>query len=815
MKTRLALLVLIAAVALPQPAIIHAQATTPAYLSQMPSTARVRDETKGADSMDTAARQMGAFWQLLQVIQEMAGQRYYRNQLTPDEGRYIGYYRSGYSAAAQPYAHIQNSPSHPDKEKWFKMHSFYESDPGFLDELLKKFFTEEFRARYYQTTGKQPSSSRTPSVAPQTGETSARPTSPAPSSNHQQGAASLTKSAVLSVKSGFASQAGAINPLSNAALILHKESFGEFLKRKGMFQGTPGSPARLTPIGNWVNACLTGAPACKQALSEMQPNSVSEGRADANGSATLSGVPPGTYYLFVFAPFARLRVWDLRVDLKAGANSVTLDLNNAAPLEVEIARSNPPAGGTAKQPSTNQPTSQPGVQPNASLTTGADAYADQGYKYYEAKDYTKAIEAYKKALAVNPSSIRGHKGLALIYEEQKQWQQAIAARQKLLALKPDDASNLLLLADDYFNQKEYQRAISTAKQYTALRPGDAKGLFMLAVAHRAAEEFPQAVEAFRGAIRFNPEKKDLAIIYNHLGHTYVQIGKKEDALQVYRTLKPLDPVLAQKLYDFINQPTAATPQPKTSAATGAEAYIAQGDKYREAKDYAKAVDAYKKAIALEPSAYAYNNLGLAYYDMEQFSEAVASFQQAIRLKPNVALYRQNLGGAYLEMGRKEDALQVYQELLKLDQVKAKALHKEIEAWFDIESRNDKDDAVNIYLSAGLVHRETSLDGALRYFRRVIVLNYDAESVARAYLEMGNVHKAQQKNEKAAADYQQAVAFYRQTLRLKPTNADAQYHLGLAYLALGRKQEAQQVYSQLQRLDRQKAQELYAGINKSK
>lgn len=77
--------------------------------------------------------------------------------------------------------------------------------------------------------------------------------------------------------------------------------------------------------------------------------------------------------------------------------------------------------------------------------------------------------------------------------------------------------------------------------------------------------------------------------------------------------------------------------------------------------------------------------------------------------------------------------------------------------------------------------------------------------------MGNVHK----DEKAAADYQQAVAFYQQALRLKPTSADTQYFLGITYLALGRKQEAQQVYSRLQRLDRKMAQELYVEINKMK
>ena len=83
----------------------------------------------------------------------------------------------------------------------------------------------------------------------------------------------------------------------------------------------------------WAYSCQTGSPVCKQALYEMQPNSAGEAKTDAAGRGVLSGVPPGTYYLFSLAPHnGRLLVWDLRVDLKPGANSLALDQRNSAPL---------------------------------------------------------------------------------------------------------------------------------------------------------------------------------------------------------------------------------------------------------------------------------------------------------------------------------------------------------------------------------------------------------------------------------------------------------------------------------------------------
>jgi hypothetical protein len=96
------------------PAPIDAQATNPPYVSQMPSVEQVMNAIKGADAMDTAARRMGAFWQLQKIVEALGNPRRSRAQLTPDEGRLIGQYRYGYSLAGQPFAHIDKDPSHPD-----------------------------------------------------------------------------------------------------------------------------------------------------------------------------------------------------------------------------------------------------------------------------------------------------------------------------------------------------------------------------------------------------------------------------------------------------------------------------------------------------------------------------------------------------------------------------------------------------------------------------------------------------------------------------------------------------------------------------
>ncbi|MDQ3846689.1 MAG: hypothetical protein M3342_22155 [Bacteroidota bacterium] len=204
-----------------------------------------------------------------------------------------------------------------------------------------------------------------------------------------------TGTAVLTVTSGFKTQPGIANPLAGKPLALFKESFNGFLKRKGMFQGPPGSSVKQSPLEVWAYSCQSGLPACGQALNEMRPNSVSESRTDANGRATLPGVAPGTYYLFSFAAYNKqFIVWDLKVDLKSGANAVTLDQRNTAVPDTSPARPNAP---TNKSKSSTAPRAcpvgspykpKPGVPANSALTVIGGDYT---YTYTETNRSTGQV----------------------------------------------------------------------------------------------------------------------------------------------------------------------------------------------------------------------------------------------------------------------------------------------------------------------------------------------------------------------------------------------------------------------------------------
>lgn len=70
-----------------------AQQPNPPYLSQFPSVDKVLNAMKTSDPRETAIRQMGAFYQLIEIIKTLSGSREFRG-FTPDEQRVIGMYQT-------------------------------------------------------------------------------------------------------------------------------------------------------------------------------------------------------------------------------------------------------------------------------------------------------------------------------------------------------------------------------------------------------------------------------------------------------------------------------------------------------------------------------------------------------------------------------------------------------------------------------------------------------------------------------------------------------------------------------------------------
>lgn len=274
----------------------------------------------------------------------------------------------------------------------------------------------------------------------------------------------------------------------------------------------------------------------------------------------------------------------------------------------------PPAGGAA---STAKAAEKPAVTKPVDAGR-AEAYADEGSKYCDAKDYAKALDAYQKAVAVNPSLARAYEGIGLAYDGLEERQLAVSAWKRFLELEPNDANVFVVLGNDYRELKQYD----------------------------------EALKAYRSAIADKPKPETSAMANFWIGNVYFdqkQYQKAVPALQEAFRLQPAD-----------------------------DAAFLLGQSYMELKQYEKALEALQQAVRLKPDDPDYQcRFGYANLLLGKDASAVAALQQAIRLKPDYAECYAFLGLTYVEMGNKEQALQVYRKLQTMDKEEAQDLLEEI------------------------------------------------------------------------------------------------------------------------------------------
>lgn len=143
MNLRIKELAVLILVVLLGPIMVHAQNLNPSYLSEMPAPARILAEIKGKDVEDTGERQMGAFMVLIKMMDDMAWGLERRRvnfadtrKTTPDELRIRLSYQTAYAAL---WHKVKNKEGH-----------VYDHDRDLLNEMLQNFFSESFRAKYFQ-----------------------------------------------------------------------------------------------------------------------------------------------------------------------------------------------------------------------------------------------------------------------------------------------------------------------------------------------------------------------------------------------------------------------------------------------------------------------------------------------------------------------------------------------------------------------------------------------------------------------------------------------------------------------------------------
>ena len=161
--------------------------------------------------------------------------------------------------------------------------------------------------------------------------------------------------------------------------------------------------------------------------------------------------------------------------------------------------------------------------------------------------------------------------------------------------------------------------------------------------------------------------------------------------------------------------------------------IAAGAMYYAAGLEENAVDAYQRAIMLDPNnATAWNYLGIALRSLEQYDQAKAAYFLALNITPDDPEIWYNLGYAYGLSGEYEKEIEAYQEALRIQPDLALAWRNLAVAYLDMGDEEAS-------LQALLKRAEYDPDSTLAWL-----------DLGGAYERMGNLEAARMAFEKVVS-----------------------------------------------------------------
>ncbi|MGH7265128.1 MAG: tetratricopeptide repeat protein [Candidatus Rokuibacteriota bacterium] len=224
--------------------------------------------------------------------------------------------------------------------------------------------------------------------------------------------------------------------------------------------------------------------------------------------------------------------------------------------------------------------------------------------------------------------------------------------------------------------EEAQRAVASAKPTTNLTAFEAFSKGRRAFLRGGQEGNEGAVELYTRAVEVDPA---FALAHYHLGLAHLALGNRWKGAAQFRAATQVDPSLPEpwkalgdlfmlsprRLYD---QAIEGYQKALALRPHFGEAQVGLGDAKAAKGDHEGAIGHYQKALVVDPlNARVHFSLGKIYYNEKGlYYEAVNAYKKAIDLDPYFLDARMGLGEIYEEKGLYKDAIAEYRKVAEAD-----------------------------------------------------------------------------------------------------------------------------------------------------
>ncbi len=411
---------------------------------------------------------------------------------------------------------------------------------------------------------------------------------------------------------------------------------------------------------------------------------------------------------------------------------------------------------------------------------GSQAKYYIGFMAYEGDDYNKASEYFDKV-----EDNKKYKDNLSYYQADLNFklgnfEKAISlAKSKLKTSNAKEISELSkIIGESYFNLKQYAEAIPFLKKYKG-RAGKWTNtdFYQLGYAYYKENKFDTAISEFNKIIDGNDVVAQNA--YYHLGESYINLNKKQEALNAFRNASQMDYDLKiqedaalnyAKISYEIGNPYKSVPQvlteyldkyPKTSYKQDIEILLV--DSYITSKNYKDALALLEKNNSFE-SKVAYQKVafyrGVELYNETKYLEAKALFNASLKEQRDT-IYTAK---ATFWKAETDYNLTNYNEALL-----------GFKAFKNNSKSTSTNEAANIDYNLGYTYfKQKKYSNAISFFDTYINTTTDKLRLNDAYLRLGD-------SEFASSNYTAAIKAYDKAIQLKKVTPDyAVFQRALSY-----------------------------------
>jgi tetratricopeptide (TPR) repeat protein len=324
------------------------------------------------------------------------------------------------------------------------------------------------------------------------------------------------------------------------------------------------------------------------------------------------------------------------------------------------------------------------------------------------EDTSQAIEAYKKALAMDPDNGEALIQLYQLMRSQNSWEELTEFLSTILERSPDNSEARLIMAEGLFIQKRYeesqqvlepllkkevhqvhvyrlmgliaseqnhlQQAEDFFKKITQIDPNNKFGWLSLALLYNQEQQFNNAIIVLQDALSHLPSDKDLLGIY---GSTLNQVGRFEEAVKILENAYQSNPkdlniiVSLGVAYEELKMyPESDSLHEAAIRSYPDEALLLNNYSYSlgdRGIHLERALEMAKKAITMDPENGAFlDTIGWIYFKSGNLEKAREYIEKAISKREDSAVVIEHLGDVYFKLGNLEKASEYWNQALQKD-----------------------------------------------------------------------------------------------------------------------------------------------------